>query len=107
MSLLLAVVVIAASVLKLLRPPTHLHHIPCVPIPRLLISYLSGEVDEQRTKRIILPFAERNNADVVLVWCFGEWIVNIVNAKVMALHVIVTALKADRPICLFPRSGSK
>lgn len=81
------VTILLASVLLLgifvhLRPPIQLRHIPQVPVGQLLYSYASGEVEEQRIKRIILPFAQQHNTDVVLVWLFGEWQVHLLDAKV-------------------------
>ncbi|PCH41958.1 cytochrome P450 [Wolfiporia cocos MD-104 SS10] len=53
---------------RLIRPPRALRGIPQVPVWRLCISYLLGEIEEKRTKRILLPFALRNHTDVILVW---------------------------------------
>ncbi|TBU22528.1 cytochrome P450 [Dichomitus squalens] len=85
--LLLSVVlfVLTAACFRLyqaLRPPPHLQHIPSVPIIPLLFSYLSGEVEAQRVKRLVLPFARRIGTDVVLVFCLGDWMVQILEPKV-------------------------
>lgn len=64
---------------RLFVVPSHLRHIPCAPVLPLLKSYLSGEVEEQRIRRIILPFALENGHSVVLVWLFGHWFAHIVD----------------------------
>ena len=80
--ILLALTAFGLCVHRLLRVPPHLRHIPAVPIGPLLLSYISGEVEEQRVKRLILPFAERNGTDVVLVYCLGSWMVQALESKV-------------------------
>jgi hypothetical protein len=62
--------------------PSHLRHLPCVPIFALLKSYLSGEVEDARIKRLILPFANEKGEGVVLVWALGRWMVHILDEKV-------------------------
>lgn len=62
--------------------PSHLRHLPCVPMLPLLKSYLSGEVEDVRIKRLILPFANEKHEGVVLVWALGRWMVHIVDEKV-------------------------
>ena len=70
------------AVYRWVRVPPHLRHIPKVPILPLLRSYLSGEVEEQRVKRVILPFAEKARTNVVLVFIVGEWQVHVLEGKV-------------------------
>ncbi|KAI0630785.1 cytochrome P450 [Trametes polyzona] len=70
------------SVHRALRVPPHLRHIPKVPTWPLLWSYLSGEVEEQRVKRLILPFAKSRGTSIVLVYCLGDWMVQILDPKV-------------------------
>ncbi|KAL1945058.1 hypothetical protein VTO73DRAFT_2678 [Trametes versicolor] len=67
---------------RALRVPSHLRHIPTVPLWPLLYSYLSGEVEEQRVKRLVLPFAKAQGTDVVLMYCLGDWMVQVVEPKV-------------------------
>jgi len=62
--------------------PAHLRHLPCVPIFPLLKSYLSGEVEDTRIKRLILPYANERGEGVVLVWALGRWMVHILDEKV-------------------------
>ncbi|KAJ8496055.1 hypothetical protein ONZ51_g1369 [Trametes cubensis] len=69
------------AVYRWVRVPPHLRHIPKVPILPLLRSYLSGEVEEQRVKRVILPFAEKARTNVVLVFIVGEWQVHVLEGK--------------------------
>lgn len=62
--------------------PAHLRHLPCVPIFPLLKSYFSGEVEDTRIRRLILPFANEKKEGVVLVWALGRWMVHIIDEKV-------------------------
>ncbi|KAI0752873.1 cytochrome P450 [Daedaleopsis nitida] len=62
--------------------PSHLRHKPTVPLLPLLLSYLRGEVEEQRVKRLVLPFAHRARTNVVVVFSLGEWIVHVVDGKI-------------------------
>lgn len=62
--------------------PAHLRHLPCVPIFPLLKSYLSGEVEDVRLRRLILPFANEKGEGVVLVWALGRWMVHLLDEKV-------------------------
>ncbi|TBU48029.1 cytochrome P450 [Dichomitus squalens] len=80
--LLTLLVVLTIAVYRWVCVPRHLRHIPRVPILPLLGSYLSGEVEERRVKRILLPFAHKANTDVVLVFTLGEWMVHILDTKI-------------------------
>jgi hypothetical protein len=70
--------------------PSHLRHLPCVPIFTLLKSYLSGDVEDTRIKRLILPFANEKGEGVVLVWALGRWMVHILDEKVWLLTVRIS-----------------
>ncbi|KAI0642425.1 cytochrome P450 [Trametes meyenii] len=72
-------VALCLAVYQILRVPSHLRHIPKVPIWALLGSYFSGEVEDQRIKRIVLPFARQQGTGVVLVFCLGDWMVQVVD----------------------------
>ncbi|RPD54278.1 cytochrome P450 [Lentinus tigrinus ALCF2SS1-7] len=72
---------LATAVYRWTSVPPDLRHIPKVPIWPLIWSYLSGEVEERRIKRIILPFARKADADVVLVFVLGQWMVHVLDAK--------------------------
>ena len=63
-------------------PPRNLSHLPRAPIIALLRSYLSGEIESERIKRIILPFANEHGHPLVLVWAFGMWIVHVLDFEV-------------------------
>ncbi|RPD65776.1 cytochrome P450 [Lentinus tigrinus ALCF2SS1-7] len=78
---LLTLAVLGFGIYRLLRVPPHLRHIPKVPLLPLLFSYFSGEVEEQRVKRLVLPFAKRMQTDVVLVYCLGDWMVQVLESK--------------------------
>lgn len=78
-------IAISIVLYRLLSVPAHLRHIPSVPILPLLYSYFSGEVEEQRVKRLILPFAKSMNTHVVLVFCLGDWMVQVLEPQVSSL----------------------
>lgn len=69
-------------VLSAFTVPAHLRHLPCVPIFPLLKSYFTGEVEDTRIRRLILPFANEKKEGVVLVWALGRWMVHILDEKV-------------------------
>ena len=69
-------------ILSAFTVPAHLRHLPCVPIFPLLKSYLTGEVEDTRIKRLVLPFANERKEGVVLVWALGRWMVHILDEKV-------------------------
>jgi len=77
-------------------PPRNLAHLPRAPILELLKSYVSGEIESERIKRIVLPFANEHGHPLVLVWAFGMWIVHVIDFEVRkshsALHTIVTLI---------------
>ncbi|KAI0358041.1 cytochrome P450 [Trametes cingulata] len=76
-----ALVLSCLGVYRLLQVPPQLRHIPKVPLWPLIRSYLSGEVEEQRVRRLVLPFAKRMNTDVVVVFCLGDWMVQVLEPK--------------------------
>lgn len=63
--------------------PAHLRHLPRVPVLPLLWSYLSGEVEDTRIRRLILPFLIDKNEPLVLVWVLGRWMVHILDIKAL------------------------
>jgi len=73
---------IAIVISQLFTVPSHLQHLPRVPILPLLISYLSGEVDNMRIKRLVLPYANEKGEGLVLVWALGRWMIHILDYKV-------------------------
>lgn len=86
---------LVVAVYRWVRVPAHLRHLPKVPVMPLLLSYLSGEVEERRVKRIIIPFAQKAGNDVVLVFCLGEWVVHIVEANVRIFALSAAGRRAD------------
>ena len=74
--------VIAFVIFRLSTVPSHLRHLPRVPIFPLLVSYLSGEVEDVRIKRLILPYANERGEGLVLVWALGRWMIHILDYKV-------------------------
>jgi hypothetical protein len=81
-----ALLALGAGIYKLLTPPAELAHLPRVPIFPLLCSYAKGEVEDQRIKRLIVPFANERQEGAVLVYAFGRWIVHVVDHKVCLLY---------------------
>lgn len=73
--------------------PTHIRHLPRVPILPLILSYVSGETEERRTLRLLLPCAQAYNSGLVLVWAFGLWIVHCVDPKVCSTHCLLSSSK--------------
>ena len=78
----ISVVALTFGVYRLFRVPPHLQHIPTVPLWPLLKSYLSGECEEQRVKRLVLPFAREKQTQVVLLYCLGDWMVQVLEPTV-------------------------
>ncbi|TFK77992.1 cytochrome P450 [Polyporus arcularius HHB13444] len=95
--LLALLAAVAVAIYRWVRVPEELRHIPKVPILPLLYSYLSGEVEEQRVKRILLPFARRTRTNVVLVFCLGEWMVHVVEAKAGKQFMENRAVRKQEP----------
>lgn len=71
----------ALVIFQLSTVPSHLRHLPRVPIFPLLLSYLSGEVEDVRIKRLILPYANEKGEGLVLVWALGRWMIHILDHK--------------------------
>lgn len=67
---------------KLFVVPRHLSHLPRVPILPLIKSYISREHDDERIRRLILPFANTDGHPLVLVWTFGIWMIHILDYQV-------------------------
>ncbi|TFY60465.1 hypothetical protein EVG20_g7409 [Dentipellis fragilis] len=70
--------------------PSELRHLPRVSVPRLLLSYLTGEVENERLRRLVLPFASERGEGVVLVWALGRWMVHILDpnlARIMSDNI--------------------
>ncbi|TFY79240.1 hypothetical protein EWM64_g4773 [Hericium alpestre] len=86
---------LSVYVVRALTPPPNLRHLPKVPLIPLLWSYFSGEVEDVRIKRLILPFAKEGTEGAVLVYAFGRWIVHVID------HKIVKDLSAN--IALWPK----
>ncbi|KAG7442313.1 cytochrome P450 [Guyanagaster necrorhizus] len=77
-------IIIAAFILilccyRITVPPSHLRHLPRVATLPLLCSYLTGESEDRRIKRLIVPFSRDTHEHVVLVWVLGRWMVHILN----------------------------
>ncbi|KAK0438636.1 cytochrome P450 [Armillaria borealis] len=66
---------------RVVIPPSHLRHLPRVAILPLLWSYLTGESEDRRIKRLIVPFSRDAHEHVVLVWVLGRWMVHILDFK--------------------------
>ncbi|EGO03909.1 hypothetical protein SERLA73DRAFT_175595 [Serpula lacrymans var. lacrymans S7.3] len=66
---------------RLLALPSHLRHLPSVPIWPIVLSYARQEPDDVRIKRLLLPYANKHSEGVVLVWVFGQWMVHILDPQ--------------------------
>lgn len=75
------VLVVLFLVQRALAVPKELRHLPRVPAIPTILSFLSGEVEEARIRKLLLPFAERGEP-VVLVYALGRWIVHVMDRKV-------------------------
>ncbi|TFK35801.1 cytochrome P450 [Crucibulum laeve] len=71
------------TIRRLFYPPAALHHLPCVPILPLLLSYARKESDDIRIKNLILPYALSKGEGIVLVYAIGMWVVHILDIKVI------------------------
>jgi len=81
---------------KLLTPPPELRHLPRISVLSLLWSYLIGEVEDARIKRLIVPIANKTDEGVVLVYAFGRWIVHVIDHKVFINSMFETQLIGTR-----------
>lgn len=79
--LAVAAVGLVTVVYRAFRVPAELRHLPRVSIFRLLISYLTVEMENNRLERLLMPFAKRGDG-VVVVWALGRWMVHILDEKV-------------------------
>ncbi|KJA29606.1 hypothetical protein HYPSUDRAFT_31542 [Hypholoma sublateritium FD-334 SS-4] len=80
--ILLALVAVSVLAKWMFTPPAELRHLPRVPILPLLWSYASGEVEDVRIKRLLLPFANEKGEGVVLVYALGRWIVHVLDHQI-------------------------
>ncbi|KAG0703250.1 cytochrome P450 [Suillus ampliporus] len=87
--------VVAFVIFQLAPVPSHLRHLPRVPILPLLVSYLSGEVEDVRIKRLILPYANERGEGLVLVWALGRWMIHILDHKL--------AIQMSENLLLYPK----
>ena len=79
---LLPIASLAIFLNRVFTPPAELRHLPRAPILPLLWSYISGEVEDVRLKRLILPYANEANEGVVVVYALGRWIVHVLDHQV-------------------------
>lgn len=85
----------AFVIFQLFTVPSHLRHLPRVPIFPLLVSYLSGEVEDVRIKRLILPYANERDEGLVLVWALGRWMIHILDHRL--------AVEMTEDLVLYPK----
>ncbi|TFK38345.1 cytochrome P450 [Crucibulum laeve] len=79
---LLALLLTVLFINYLLTPPAELRHLPCVPVIPLLWSFISGETENSRIKRLLLPFMQDEGEGAVLVYALGRWMVHILDPKI-------------------------
>lgn len=65
--------------------PRHLRHLPRVPVWPTLLSFLSGETDADRLRRLVLPYADAHGHGLVLLWMLGDWYIHVLDPKVSFL----------------------
>lgn len=80
--IVLPLILLSAFLRWAFTPPAELRHLPMVPILPLLWSYMSGEVEDLRIKRLLLPFANEKGEAVVVVYALGRWIVHVLDHQV-------------------------
>ncbi|KDR84662.1 hypothetical protein GALMADRAFT_133908 [Galerina marginata CBS 339.88] len=80
--ILLPFALIVFLINRAFTPPAELRHLPRAPILPLLWSYISGEVEDIRLKRLILPFANQAGEGVVVVYALGRWIVHVLDHQI-------------------------
>ena len=68
---------------RALSVPKELAHLPKVPVLPTIWSYVKGEVEDVRIKKLVLPFANEKGEGVVLLYAFGRWIVHVLDHKVI------------------------
>ena len=95
-ALLSGVIFLAFVCNRLFTPPAELAHLPRVPVLPLLWSYFTGEVEDVRIKRLLMPFAERGEG-VVLVYALGRWIVHVLDEKVRDSPIVFSSQLAQPP----------
>jgi len=76
-SLTLTLIGLITLIRWIFSPPASLAHLPRAPMGPLLLSYISGEVEDRRVKRILLPYAAQVRSDILLVWVLGTWMVYV------------------------------
>lgn len=74
-------------VIPRLKCPTCLRHLPRVSMFATLLSLLTGETEERRVKRLMLPVAEEHGAGLVVVWAIGGWYVHVLDFEVSVHQV--------------------
>ncbi|KAJ7750445.1 cytochrome P450 [Mycena maculata] len=72
---------IVLGVRNLFAVPRELRHLPKIPVIPTLLSYVRGEVEDQRIKRLLLPYANRGEP-AVIVYALGRWIVHVMDRKI-------------------------
>ena len=79
-------VLIAAGVYwgfqRVFAVPADLAHLPRVPILPTIRSYISGDSDDKRIRKLILPYADKHGESIVLVFAFDRWLVHVLDHKV-------------------------
>jgi hypothetical protein len=71
---------------RYVRCPSHLRHLPRLPVWPIVKSLLSGETESSRIRRLIVPFADSRGCGLVLVWALGNWYAHIVDPVVSLLQ---------------------
>ncbi|KAJ7621207.1 cytochrome P450 [Roridomyces roridus] len=72
---------VVLGVRNLFAVPRELRHLPKVSVIRTLWSFIRGEVEDVRIKKLLLPYANKGEP-AVLVYALGRWIVHVLDRKI-------------------------
>jgi hypothetical protein len=68
------------AIRRKLRPPPELAHLPYISAAPILASYLSGEVDDRRIKRLYVGAGKEEG--IVLSFMLGIWVIQVLDHQV-------------------------
>ncbi|KAI0029802.1 cytochrome P450 [Vararia minispora EC-137] len=61
--------------------PEELRKKPRVPVIPTFLSFLAGETEDVRTRRLILRTAQQHDSGLVIMWALGSWYVHVVDSE--------------------------
>lgn len=86
----LSAIFLVYYITRALSVPSELAHLPRVPVLPTIWSYVKGEVEDVRIKKLVLPYANEKGEGLVLIYALGRWIVHVLDHKVLSF-VLKTA----------------